>query len=336
MIRIGVVGYGYWGPNLARNFHRNTNFDLKKVVDIDPKRLELAQANLSGMPVSTDIRDLLCSDEIDAIAIATPIETHFDLAMDALRHDKHVLVEKPMSHSVRTCELLIAEAQRRNLTLMVDHTFVYTEAVRWMSDYFRSDQFGDLFYVDSVRTNLGLFQRDADVIWDLAPHDIAVLQTLAASPVAGVSATGACHAGSRQPDIAYLSLDLADGVMAHFHVNWLSPVKVRRMTVAGSKRMMVFDDMEMSEKLKIYDTGVSIAHGDEQGEYRMKVDYRVGDMMSPALPQKEALQTMVEHFGQCIQKNEIPQTGAEAGLAVVRVLEAAHCSMKLGGERIKL
>lgn len=336
MTRVGIVGYGYWGPNLARNFRRNSRCTLTRIVDIEPRRLQSAQSDLEGVDLSTDLTSLTCAEDIDAIVIATPIETHFDLAMEALRHDKHVLVEKPMAHSVRGCEQMIAEASRRGLVLMVDHTFVYTEAVRWMRAFVDSGQMGDLFYVDSVRTNLGLFQRDADVIWDLAPHDIAVLNTLAQRPVIGVSATGACHAGSRQPDIAYLSLDMDDGVMAHVHVNWLSPIKVRRMTVAGSARMLVFDDMDTSEKVKVYDSGVSIAHADEAGQYRMKVDYRIGDMMSPALTQREALQTMVEHFARCVLGEETPQTGGEAGLEVVRVLEAAQCSLRRGGERIRL
>jgi predicted dehydrogenase len=331
-----VVGYGYWGPNLARNFRRNPNCTLTRIVDIEPRRLQVAQSDLPGVDTSTRIESVMRADDIDAIAIATPIETHYDLAMEALRHNKHVLVEKPMAHSVRCCEQMIAEAARRDLTLMVDHTFVYTEAVRWMRAFAATEKFGDLFYVDSVRTNLGLFQRDADVIWDLAPHDIAVLHALAQRPIVGVSATGACHAGSRQTDIAYLSLDLDDGVMAHIHVNWLSPIKIRRMTVAGSSRMMVFDDMETSEKVKVYDSGVSIAHRDEAGQHRMKVDYRVGDMMSPALPTREALQTMVEHFLRCVRGEEMPLTGGESGLAVVRVLEAAQCSLRLGGERISL
>ncbi len=336
MIRIGIIGYGYWGPNLARNFYKSADCQLTRIVDMDPRRLKAVQEAWPGVDTSTDAEAITRAADIDAVVVATPIHTHFDLAYDALRHDKHVLVEKPMADSVRHCERLIAEAACRKRVLMVDHTFVYTEPVRKMREFVESGQLGDLYYFDSIRANLGLFQRDASVIWDLAPHDLSILHEVTRRPPLSLSATGSCHAGSRVPNIAYLSLELGDGGIAHFHVSWLSPVKVRRTLLAGSQRMIVYDDMETSEKIKIYDSGVSIEHQDIEGQHRMQVAYRVGDMVSPALANREALQTEVEHFLRCIAGKETPQTDGEAGLAVVRMLEAAQCSLEQNGERIRL
>jgi predicted dehydrogenase len=336
MIRIGIIGYGYWGPNLARNFARCEECSLVRIVDLDPRRLEAVQRDWPGVETSTALEDVTRADDIDAVAIVTPIQTHFELALEALLHHKHVLVEKPMADSVAHCERLIEEAARRNLILMVDHTFVYTEAVRWMREFVAAGNLGDLYYFDSARANLGLFQRDASVIWDLAPHDLSILHAVTGRSVQSVSATGACHAGSRVPNIAYLSLDLGEGAIAHFHVNWLSPVKVRQTTLAGSQKMVVYDDMQTSEKIRVYDCGVSIRHQDEDGQYRMRVDYRAGDMCSPALAQREALQTEVRHFVRCVQGQETPLVDGEAGLAVVRILEAAECSLRRDGRRIEL
>lgn len=336
MLRVGLLGYGYWGPNLARNFHKCADCTLTRIVDIDARRLEAAQRDYPGVDLSLDPEAITRAADIDAVAIATPICSHFDLAIDALRHDKHALVEKPMADSVARSERLVAEAAKRGLTLMVDHTFIYTEVVRWMRAFVEAGNLGDLFYFDSIRANLGLFQHDASVIWDLAPHDLSILHAVTGRTAQGVSATGSCHAGSRVPNIAYLSLDLGDGAIAHFHVNWLSPVKVRQMTLAGSKKMLFFDDMQNSEKLKIYDSGVSIRHQDGDGAYRMQVDYRAGDMSSPALAHREALQTEVQHFARCIADKETPLVSGEDGLAVVRILEAAQRSLLRDGERIAL
>ncbi len=336
MIRIGIIGYGYWGPNLARNFYKHPDCQLTRIVDQSPQRLQAVQEAWPGVQTSTCATDITRAQDIDAVVIATPIHTHFELAHDALRHDKHVLVEKPMADSVCRCELLIEEAACRQRVLMVDHTFVYTEPVRKMREFVETGQLGDLYYFDSIRANLGLFQRDASVIWDLAPHDLSILQEVTQRPALSLSATGSCHAGSRVPNIAYLSLELGDGGIAHFHVSWLSPVKVRRTLLAGSQRMIVYDDMEISEKIKIYDSGVSIEHQDIEGQHRMQVAYRIGDMVSPALANREALQTEVGHFLRCIAGQEQPQTGGEAGLGVVRMLEAAQRSLERNGERIQL
>jgi predicted dehydrogenase len=241
-----------------------------------------------------------------------------------------------MAESVERCERLIEEAARGDRVLMVDHTFVYTEAVRCIQEFVAAGKLGELYYVDSIRANLGLFQHDASVVWDLAPHDLSMLLHVVRRPVLGVSATGSCHAGSRVPNIAYLSLDLGDGCIAHFHVSWLSPVKVRRAILAGSKHMIVFDDLEPSEKVKIYNSGVSIEHHDVAGQHRMMVEYRIGDMTSPALPNREALRTEVDHFARCIAGEEKPLTDGESGLAVVRILEAAQRSLERGGEQVRL
>jgi predicted dehydrogenase len=335
-IKVGVVGYGYWGPNLARNLFQSPRFDLVRLADMNPNRLTAAQAALPGVQVTSSASDVLAAPDIEAVVVATPISTHFELGMEALRNGKHLLIEKPMTDSVATSEQLMAEAEKQGVLLMVDHTFVYTEVVEKMREFVVSGALGDLYYIDSIRANLGLFQRDSSVLWDLAPHDLSVLQALLEPKILAVSATGACHAGSRVPNIAYVSLDLEGAGIAHFHVSWLSPVKVRRIMVAGSKRMLIFDDNETSEKLKMYDSGVRIEHSDEAGQHRMQVEYRVGDMVSPALPTKEALKTEMEHFADCIQGKARCRTGGDAGLAVVRVLEAAQQSMERGGERVRL
>jgi len=336
MVKIGLIGYGYWGPNLARNFQRCAGCSLARIVDLDPRRLDVARNDYPGVSLSTKLEEVTQAPDIDAVAIATPIQTHYELALDAIQHEKHVLVEKPMAHSVRRCEHLVAEAKRRGLVLLVDHTFVYTAAVRWMRDFVAEGKLGELYYLDSIRTNLGLFQRDVSVLWDLAPHDLSILQEVVRRPVCAVSALGACHAGSRVPDIAYLNLDLGDGCLAHFHVSWLSPVKVRRLLIGGSKRMIVYDDLDTREKVKVYDSGVSIEHQNVEGHHRMMVQYRIGDMASPALPNHEALQSEVEHFINCIAGKETPRTGGEAGVAVVRILEAAQRSLEQDGKRVNL
>jgi predicted dehydrogenase len=336
VINVGLIGYGYWGPNLARNIRRCAHTKLVRIADRDPKRLESIHREWSDVDVSTEADAILKADDIEAVVIATPISTHYKLALEALRHGKHVLVEKPMAESVRECEHLMEEAAKRKLLLMVDHTFLFTEAVGYISRFMESGELGELYYYDSIRANLGLFQRDASVLWDLAPHDLSILIDLVRRDVRSVSATGACHAGSRVPDIVYLTLDMGDGCLAHFHASWLSPVKVRRTLIAGSRRMIIFDDLETSEKIKIYDNGVKIEHHDVDGEYRMKADYRIGDVMCPALSNKEALASEMNHFADCIRGRALPRSGAESGLEVVRILEAAELSMRSDGKKIPL
>lgn len=336
MIRCGLIGFGYWGPNLARNFHQCSGSTLVRIADTDPRRLAAARDRYPDVDLVPDARGVTRAGDLDAVAIATPISTHFELAMDALDHGKHVFVEKPMADSVDRAEKLAAKARETGRLLMVDHTFVFTEPVRWMRDFLDAGKLGDLLYFDSIRTNLGLFQRDVSVLWDLAPHDLSVIQDLVPHPVRTVSATGACHAGSRVPDIAYVTLDFGDGCLAHIHVSWLSPVKVRRMLVAGSKNMIIFDDMETSEKLKIYDSGVSIEHQDVEGQHKMMVEYRIGDMRSPAIHNREALATEIDHFVAAVEGREECRSGPDVGLQNVRILQAAQRSMDSHGSPIPL
>lgn len=336
MIRVGVIGYGYWGPNLARNVLQTPGLQLQRVVDLDPRRRDAARLACFGADVSADAAAITQAADIDAVAIATPAATHYDLALAALESGKHVLVEKPLADSVRRCETLIEIADRRGLILMVDHTFVYTDAVRWISQFVGAGRLGQPYYFDSIRSNLGLFQRDVSVLWDLAPHDLSILHAVLGRQPRSVTAVGARHAGSRVPNIAHMTLDLGDECLAHFHVNWLSPVKVRRILIAGSERMVIFDDLDTSEKVKVYDSGVSIQHEDVSGQHHMLVQYRSGDMMSPALGNREALRTELEHFRDCVVGKQKPTTNGESGLAVVRILEAAEQSLERDGARVYL
>lgn len=334
-INIGVIGYGYWGPNLVRNFVEIPGVQVKTVSDFKPELLTKAQVRYPTIQVTTDYQDLLADPTIDAVAIATPVSTHFDLALAALRADKHVLVEKPMTTTSDQALRLIEEADRRNRLLMVDHTFVYTGAVRKMQELVASGELGDIYYYDSVRVNLGLFQHDVNVLWDLAVHDLSIMNyVLQAKPYA-VSATGMSHVPGGLENIAYLTLFFANNLIAHIHVNWLAPVKVRSTLIGGSQKMIVFDDLAPSEKVKVYDKGITL-NGNPENIYQMLVGYRSGDMWAPKLDTTEALRTEGLHFIRCIQKGECPITDGNAGLQVVKILEAATQSMKKQGGLIEL
>lgn len=335
-INIGVIGYGYWGPNLVRNFAEIPGAQVTSVSDFKPELLAKAQARYPSIKVTTDSRDLLKDPTIDAIAIATPVSTHYDLALAALQAGKHVLVEKPMTTTSEQAMRLIDEAEKRNLVLMVDHTFVYTGAVRKMHDLIATKTLGDIYYYDSVRVNLGLFQHDVNVIWDLAVHDLSIMNYLLPSRPYAVSATGMSHVPGEPENIAYLTLFFANNLIAHIHVNWLAPVKVRRTLIGGSQRMIVYDDLEPSEKLKIYDKGITTVNGNSESVYQMLIGYRTGDMWSPKLDMTEALNTEGLHFIDCIQKGDRPITDGQAGLQVVRILEAATQSLKQQGRLIEL
>ena len=335
MIRVGVVGFGYWGPNLARNFREVPDARLVAVSDARPERLELAGTRYAGVAVTPDARALIDDPGVDAVAIATPVSTHFDLAMAALRAGKHVLLEKPLTSSADEAYRLIETAERQRLLLMVDHTFVYTGAVRKIEELMRARDLGDLYYYDSVRVNLGLVQHDVSVLWDLAVHDLAIMDhVLQATPLA-LTATGVSHLPGHPEDVAYLTLYFPDNVLAHFHVNWLAPVKVRRTLIGGSRRMIVYDDLEPSEKVKVYDRGITVSNGSDTA-YRMLVDYRTGDMWAPQVDPTEALLTVARHFIACIEKAERPITDAYAGLRIVRLLEAASRSVAARGRLIEL
>lgn len=336
MINIGVIGYGYWGPNLVRNFMDLPGAQVRMVSDFKPELLAKVQARYPTIKVTTNCQDIFADPNIDAVAIATPVSTHFDLALAALQAGKHVLVEKPMTVSSEQAIRLIDEAERRNLVLMVDHTFVYTGAVRKMRDLIDTKVLGDIYYYDSVRVNLGLFQHDVNVIWDLAVHDLSIMNYLLSHQPDAVSATGINHVPGEPENIAYLTLFFKNNLIAHIHVNWLAPVKVRRTLIGGSQRMIVYDDLEPSEKVKVYDKGITVNNKNSESVYQMLIGYRAGDMWSPHLDMTEALRTEGLHFIQCIQQGERPITDGEAGLRVVRILEAATQSMKRQGRLVEL
>jgi predicted dehydrogenase len=337
IMNIGVIGYGYWGPNLVRNFAEIPGVEVRTVSDFKLELLAKVQARYPKVNVTTDCRDIFTDPKIDAVAIATPVSTHFDLALAALQAGKHVMVEKPMTVSSEQAMRLIDEAERRNLVLMVDHTFVYTGAVRKMHDLVENGVLGDIYYYDSVRVNLGLFQHDVNVIWDLAVHDLSILNYVLPCQPYAVSATGMSHVPGEPENIAYLTLFFENNLIAHIHVNWLAPVKVRRTLIGGSQKMIVYDDLEPSEKVKIYDKGITL-NGNNSAEkvYQMLIGYRTGDMWSPNLDMTEALRTEGLHFINCIEKGDRPITDGTAGLRVVRILEAATESMKKQGRLVEL
>jgi len=335
MLKVGVIGYGYWGPNLVRNFVESEHTQVAGVADLSDRRLGLIKARYPGIQTTRDARELISNPQVDAIVVATPVSTHFDLAMQALQAGKHVLVEKPLTSTSAQAVQLIEEAATKKLVLMVDHTFVYTSAVRKIRELVLNGELGQPYYYDSVRINLGLFQHDVNVIWDLAVHDLSILQyVLPGDPVA-VSATGMSHVAGEAENIAYLTLFFKDNLIAHIHVNWLAPVKIRRTLIGGSRRMLIYDDVEGSEKVKVYDKGIQITDSPES-VYQLRINYRAGDMWAPRLDNTEALRVEVQEFVDAIKVGRRPLTDGDAGLRVVRILEAATQSMALRGQVVEL
>jgi predicted dehydrogenase len=335
MIGIGVIGYGYWGPNLVRNFADCRGAAVRMVCDRAPERLQQVERRYPGVKVTTAPSELVNDPSVDAVVIATPVHDHFDLAMLALRAGKHVLVEKPMASSSDQASRLIDEAAARQAVLMVDHTFVYTGAVRKMRELTEAGELGEIYYYDSVRINLGLFQHDVNVLWDLAVHDLSIMDYVLPQRPVAVSATGLAHVAGKPHNIAYMSMFFDNNLIAHVHANWLSPVKVRRTLLGGSRRMVVFDDLEASEKVKVYDRGISLNPSPEN-VYQMLVAYRAGDMWAPQLAVAEALSVEAAHFVDCVGNRAKPRTNGEAGLRVVRLLEAATESMLNQGRLVSL
>lgn len=335
MLRAGVIGYGYWGPNLVRNFAEMPGSQIAAVCDLSPERLALVQRRYPGIKTTLRYRELLTDGTIDAVAIATPVSTHFELAMQALQAGKHVLVEKPLTTTSQQAVRLVEEAERRSRVLMVDHTFVYTGAVRKIRELVASNELGDIYYYDSVRVNLGLFQHDVNVIWDLAVHDLSIMDYLFPCQPRAVSATGMCHVPGEPENIAYLTLFFDGCLLAHIHVNWLAPVKVRRTLIGGSQKMVVYDDLEPSEPVKVYDKGITV-NGNPESVYQMLVGYRAGDMWAPQVDLTEALGTEVSHFVRCVEEGERPIADGQAGLRVVRILEAATESIAARGQPVEL
>jgi predicted dehydrogenase len=338
MIGVAVVGYGYWGPNLVRNLSGTAGARLVTVCDLNKERLASVQSRYPSVKVTDDFDEVLRDPAISAVAIATPVSTHFRLAMSALVAGKHVFVEKPIASSSEEAQRLVDEAARRKLVLAVDHTFIHTGAVRKMREIVE-DGLGEVYYYDSVRVNLGLFQHDVSVIWDLAVHDLSIMDyVLPVKPVA-VSATGMSHVAGEPENIAYLNLFFDTNLIAHIHVNWLAPVKVRRTLVGGSRKMVVYDDIEPSEKIKVYDKGITLSGNSERaGEkvYQALVGYRTGDMWAPHLDVTEALGSELREFIDCIERTETPVADGRAGLRVVRILEAASQSLAQRGRVIEL
>jgi predicted dehydrogenase len=335
VITVGVIGYGYWGPNLVRNFADQPHSRVGHVADLNAGRLAEVARRYPGTRTSTDYRDLLADTSVDAVVIATPVYTHFDLGMAALQAGKHLLIEKPMASSGSQARTLIDEAARRRRVLMVDHTFVYTSAVAKMRELTLAGELGEIYYYDSVRINLGLFQHDVNVLWDLAVHDLSIMDFVLGRSATAVSATGLAHVPGRPENIAYMTMFFDGPLIAHVHANWLSPVKVRRTLLGGSRRMLLFDDLEASEKIKVYDRGISLNPSPEN-VYQMLVGYRSGDMYAPHLALTEALNTEARHFIDCISSGSAPLTDGQAGLRVVRLLEAASDSMANQGRLVPL
>jgi predicted dehydrogenase len=335
MINVAVIGYGYWGPNLLRNFADCPRAAVSAVSDFRSHRLEAAARRYPAVTTSTDAKKIFDDPDIHAVAIATPVESHYELALAAMRAGKHVLVEKPMTQSAEQARELVEEAHRCGTVLMVDHTFVYTGAVQKIRQLVDAGELGDIYYYDSSRINLGLFQHDVDVVWDLAVHDFAILDYILDERPVAVAAHGISHVQGRPENLAYVTVFFASGAVAHFNVNWLAPVKLRRTLIGGSYKMIVYDDLEPDEKIKVYDKGITTS--EDPGEiYRMRIGYRVGDVWSPQLDRTEALRREVDHFIDCIENGTPAKTGGEMGLRVVEMLEAATTSMRDRGRPIEL
>jgi predicted dehydrogenase len=334
ILGVAIIGYGYWGPNLARCFAETDGCRVEAIVDASPAALTRAAKRYPYAKMLTDWREALADPAVDAVAVATPVRTHFEIAEAALKASRHVLVEKPMTETSEQGQRLMEVADRCGRTLMVDHTFVYSPAVQKMKELVTSHDLGDVYYYDSTRINLGLFQRDVNVIWDLAVHDLAILQYVLGGAPAAVSANGVSHVPGTPENMAYIALYLENGAVAHLNVNWLAPLKVRKVLVGGSRKMIVWDDLEASEKIKVYDRGVTLTDNVEQ-LYSMLVSYRVGDMWAPRLSTAEPLLTEAAHFVDCIRTGQRPITHGGLGLQVVEMLEAATRSMKLRGQPVE-
>src|SRR5438093_3162548 len=330
-IRVGVIGCGYWGPNLVRNFARHPYSEVEAVCDMRYERAMRVGAEYRIPKVTDHPAELFANPDVDLIVVATPSFSHFPLAKAALEAGKHVLVMKPLATRTDHAEELCALAQSRGVLLAVDHTFVFTGAVRKMRELIVAGEIGDLYYFDSVRINLGLIQTDVNVVWDLAPHDVSIMDYLIGREPVSVSATGAAHGGSPTENIAYLTVRYEGSLIGHVHVNWLAPAKVRRTILGGSKKMMIYDDMETSEKLKVYDKGFSIATDPTvEKQYQLMISYRSGDMHAPQLETREGLAVEIENVVRAVNGKEPLMSDGIAGWRVVRILEAAQQSIQQG------
>src|SRR5580700_5126788 len=333
MVKFGVVGYGYWGPNVVRNLDRLDEAEVVAVCDKSAAARKKVAKAYPDVLVTDDAAELMSSPEIDAIAVITPVWTHYELAKAALENGKHIFVEKPFTSNSAQAEELIALAAKKNLKIMVDHTFLFTPAVQKIKQLLQEGELGKLYYYDSTRVNLGLFQHDVNVIWDLAPHDLAIMDHLIEETPEAIVATGQTHLNSHE-DIAFITLYFPDKVVAHLNVNWLSPVKVRTTLIGGEKKMLVWNDIEADEKVKVYDKGVNVSS--REGVYNMLINYRSGDMWAPRIEQAEALTRELTYFVDCIVNVKTPMNDGKAGLRVVRMLEAASESLRQRGALVYL
>jgi predicted dehydrogenase len=335
MITVGVIGYGYWGPNIVRNFAALPDVRVAWVADLHAAQLAQVSSRYPSIRVGTDHRDVINDASVDAVVIATPVRTHFELGMAALRAGKHVWMEKPLAATSDEAARLLCEAERRGLALMVDHTFVFTPAVQKMRELTRGGELGAIQYYDSVRINLGLFQHDVNVMWDLAVHDLSIMDCVLDRPPVAVSATGLAHVAGSPENIAYLTMFFEGTLIAHVHVNWLAPVKIRRTLLGGTRRMLVYDDLEASDKIKVYDRGISV-NPSLDSLALMRIGYRTGDMWSPQLPLHEALHVAARHFVDVITSTVEPLCDGHAGLRIVKLLEAATQSMASQGRPVAI
>jgi predicted dehydrogenase len=333
MIKFGVIGYGYWGPNVVRNLDLMDKAEVVAVCDKSPTSRKRVQKAYPGVRVTSDSAELMTSKDLDAIAVITPVWTHYELTKAALEHGKHVFVEKPFTSSAAQAEELITLAAKKNLKIMVDHTFLFTGAVKKIRQLLKEGALGNLYYYDSTRVNLGLFQHDVNVIWDLAPHDLSIIDHLITESPEALVATGQTHLNGFE-DVAFITLYFPNKIIAHINVNWLSPVKVRTTLIGGEKKMLVWNDLEVDEKIKIYDKGIDVTN--QQGLYKMLVNYRSGDMWSPQVEQIEALHDELAYFVDCIAHDKIPFNDGEAGLRIVKMLEAADQSLRKRGALVYL
>jgi predicted dehydrogenase len=332
---VGVVGFGYWGPNLARNVEQSSSADLAVIAEIDSAKRGVAKKVHPNAIVVDDLRHVLTTGRLDAVIIATPLSSHEEIALAALDAGCHVLVEKPIAASSQAATKLLERAASKNLVLMVDHTFIYSEPVRHIKQMVQDNELGDIHYFDSVRVNLGLFQHDSNVLWDLAVHDVSIMNHILPTTAVAVSATGMKNIASQHENVSFLTVFFEnEKTIGHVHVNWLAPVKMRQTVVCGSNKMIVWDDLQPAEPVKIYDKGVEIKDALDQRE--VSVGYRKGDVIIPSLKLREPLNSCIAHFLECIEDAAPPTTDGYFGLEVVRVIEAAQSSLLEKGAPVEV
>ncbi|MBU5614642.1 Gfo/Idh/MocA family protein [Geomonas azotofigens] len=340
MINVGIVGFGYWGPNVARNFNLTPGARVIAISDADDKSLQRAALSYPGARMEKNCNKVLAAKDIDVVAIVTPVSSHFEIAKKALENGKHIFIEKPFTTSVSEAEKLIELAEVNNLKIMVDHTFLFTGAVKKIKELIDDGILGDLYYFDSIRVNLGLFQKDVNVVWDLAPHDLSIMDHILRMDPIAVTATGVAHFRNELEDVAYITIYFPGNVIAHLNVNWLSPVKIRTTLIGGQKKMLVWNDLVSDEKIRVYDKGVegldSLEMESKEKAYGLRLSYRSGDMWAPRVTQVEALQGETSYFIDCINNNITPKNDGHAGLRVVRMLEAIKKSLSGGGALVRL